>query len=181
VKFAKDTYVETPKVTSSTLSGFTSDLIYNEYKTCIEYIETNTPKMYEDLTSTINVVNPSVGQPEFEKIMKQLLFTNYTVIQNYFNNKPSAPYSGLLKIDSGIYSEKDVKKLLKRVEKFNEPTDKKKFKFTTFKSRKSSKEIKFKINVTATETDNTIIAESKKVHAKNLEAEDNKLNYYRKT
>ena len=113
--------------------------------------------------------------------MKQLLFTNYTEIQNYFNNKPSAPYSGLLKIDSGVYSEKDVKKLLKRVEKFNEPTNKKKFKFTTFKSRKSSKEIKFKINVTAIETDDTIIAESKKVHAKNLEAEDNKLNYYRKT
>jgi hypothetical protein len=111
--------------------------------------------------------------------MKQLLFTNYTEIQNYFNNKPSAPYSGLLKIDS-IY-EKYIKKLLNRVEKFNEPTDKKKFKFTTFKSRKSSKEIKFNINVTAVETDATIIEESNKVHSDNLEAENNKLNYYRKT
>jgi hypothetical protein len=173
--------VEGTKVTSSTLSGFTSDFIYNEYKTCIEYIETNTPKMYEDLTSTINLVNPAIGQPEFEKIMKQLLFTNYTEIQNYFNNKPSSPYSGLLKIDSGVYPEKTIKKLLNRVEKFNEPTDKKKFKFTTFKSRKSSKEIKFNINVTATETDTTIIEESKKVHSDNLEAKDNKLNYYRKT
>ena len=179
VKFAKDSFVEGTKVTSSTLSGFTSDFIYNEYKTCIEYIETNTPKMYVDLTSTINLVNPTIGQPEFEKIMKQLLFTNYTEIQNYFNNKPSAPYSGLLKIDS-IY-EKYIKKLLNRVEKFNEPTDKKKFKFTTFKSRKSSKEIKFKINVSATETDATIIIESNKVHSDNLEVEDNKLNYYRKT
>ena len=179
VKFAKDSFVEGTKVTSSTLSGFTSDFIYNEYKTCIEYIETNTPKMYVDLTSTINLVNPTIGQPEFEKIMKQLLFTNYTEIQNYFNNKPSAPYSGLLKIDS-IY-EKYIKKLLNRVEKFNEPTDKKKFKFTTFKSRKSSKEIKFNINVTAVETDATIIEESNKVHSDNLEAENNKLNYYRKT
>lgn len=181
VKFAKDSYVEGTKVTSSTLSGFTSDFIYNEYKTCIEYIETNTPKMYEDLTSTINLVNPAIGQPEFEKIMKQLLFTNYTEIQNYFNNKPSSPYSGLLKIDSGVYPEKTIKKLLNRVEKFNEPTDKKKFKFTTFKSRKSSKEIKFNINVSSTETDTTIIEESKKVHSDNLEAKDNKLNYYRKT
>jgi hypothetical protein len=182
VKFAKDTYVEGgTKVTSSTLSGFTSDLIYNEYKTCVDYIETNTPKMYEDLNSTINLINPVIAQPEFEKIMKQLLFTNYTVIQNYFNNKPSEPYSTLLKIDTEIYPEKTTKKLLKRVEKFNEPTDKKKFKFTTFKTRKSSKEIKFKINVTAVETDNTIIKESIKVHSDNLEAEDNKLNYYRKT
>ena len=179
VKFAKDSFVEGTKVTSSTLSGFTSDFIYNEYKTCIEYIETNTPKMYVDLTSTINLVNPTIGQPEFEKIMKQLLFTNYTEIKNYFNNKPSASYSGLLKIDS-IY-EKYIKKLLNRVEKFNEPTDKKKFKFTTFKSRKSSKEIKFNINVTATETDTTIIEESNKVHSDNLEVKDNKLNYYRKT
>jgi outer membrane protein OmpA-like peptidoglycan-associated protein len=182
VKFAKDTYVEGgTKVTSSTLSGFTSDLIYNEYKTCVDYIETNTPKMYEDLNSTINLINPVIGQPEFEKIMKQLLFTNYTAIQNYFNNKPSEPYSTLLKIDTAVYPEKTTKKLLKRVEKFNEPTDKKKFKFTTFKTRKSSKEIKFKINVTAVETDNTIIKESIKVHSDNLEAEDNKLNYYRKT
>ena len=181
VKFAKDTYAEVPKVTSSTLSGFTSDFLYNEYKTCVDYIETNTPKMYEDLNSTINLINPVIGQPEFEKIMKQLLFTNYTAIQNYFNNKPSEPYSTLLKIDTAVYPEKTTKKLLKRVEKFNEPTDKKKFKFTTFKTRKSSKEIKFKINVTAVETDNTIIKESIKVHSDNLEAEDNKLNYYRKT
>jgi hypothetical protein len=181
VKFAKDSFVEGTKVTSSTLSGFTSDFLYNEYKTCIEYIETNTPKMYVDLTSTINLVNPTIGQPEFEKIMKQLLFTNYTEIQNYFNNKPSAPYSGLLKIDSKVYPEKTIKKLLNRVEKFNEPTDKKKFKFTTFKSRKSSKEIKFNINVSATETNTTIIEESNKVHSDNLDAKDNKLNYYRKT
>ena len=181
VKFSKDSYVEGTKVTSSTLSGFTSDLLYNEYKTCIEYIETNTPKMYEDLNSTVSLVNPIITQLQFEGIMKQLLFTKYSDVENYFNNKPSAPYSNLLKIDSTLYPEKTVKKLLKRVEKFNEPTDKKKFKFTTFKNRKSSKDIKFKINVTAVETDATIIEESNKVHSDNLEVKNNKLNYYRKT
>ena len=181
VKFSKDSYVEGTKVTSSTLSGFTSDLLYNEYKTCIEYIETNTPKMYEDLSSTVTLVNPIITQSQFENIMKQLLFTKYSDVESYFNNKPSAPYSNLLKIDSTLYPEKTVKKLLKRVEQFNEPTDKKKFKFTTFKNRKSSKEIKFKINVTAVETDTTIIEESNKVHSDNLEVKNNKLNYYRKT
>ena len=181
VKFSKDSYVEGTKVTSSTLSGFTSDLLYNEYKTCIEYIETNTPKMYEDLNSTVSLVNPIITQLQFEGIIKQLLFTKYSDVENYFNNKPSTPYSNLLKIDSTLYPEKTIKKLLKRVEKFNEPTDKKKFKFTTFKNRKSSKEVKFKINVTAVETDTTIIEESNKVHSDNLDVKDNKLNYYRKT
>ena len=181
VKFSKDSFVKDTKVTTSTLSGFTSDLLYNEYKTCIDYIETNTPKMYEDLNSTVSLVNPIITQLQFEGIMKQLLFTKYSDVENYFNNKPSAPYSSLLKLDSILYPEKTIKKLLKRVEKFNEPTDKKKFKFTTFKNRKSNKQIKFSLNVTAIETDTTIIEESNKVHSDNLDVKDNKLNYYRKT
>ena len=179
IKFAKDSFVESTKVTTSTLSGFTPDLLYNEYKTCIDYIETNTPKMYEDLNSTINLVNPNITQLQFEKIMKQLLFTKYSDVENYFKNKPTPEYSSLLKLDSSLYPEKTIKKLLNRVEKFNEPTDKKKFKFTNFKKRKSNKEIKFSLDVTAEETDATIKSESNKVHSNNLPVENNKLNYYR--
>ncbi len=181
VKFGKDTKVEKEKVTSSTLSGFTADLLYKEYNTCIDYIDSNTPKMYEDLTSSINFNNPNITQSDFEKIMKQLLYSYFTIFSNYLTNKPSSPYDTLLKIDTALYPEKTIEKFLKRVEKFNEPTDTKKFKFTNFKSRKSDKEIKFTTNVTAEETDATIIEESKKVHSDNLPAQNNKLNYYRVT
>ena len=181
MKFGKDAKVEKKKVTSSTFSGFTADLLYGEYSTCIDYIESNTPKMYEDLTSTINFSIPNITQTEFEKIMKQLLFTNFTTFSNYLNNNPSPPYNDLPKIDNGTYKQKTIEKLIKRVEKFNEPTDPKKFKFTNFKSRKSNKKIKFSTNVTAEETDETIKIESEKVHSNNRETENNKLNYYRST
>jgi predicted glycosyl hydrolase (DUF1957 family) len=68
VKFAKDTKVKKEIVTSSTFSGFTADLLYGEYSTCIDYIDSNTPKMYEDLTSSINFNNPNITQSDFEKI-----------------------------------------------------------------------------------------------------------------
>jgi hypothetical protein len=181
VKFGKDTFVEKEKVTSSTLSGFTADLLYKEYNTCIDYIDSNTPKMYEDLTSSINFNNPNITQSDFEKIMKQLLYSYFEIFSNYLSNKPSSPYDTLLKLDTALYPEKTIEKFLKRVEKFNEPTDTKKFKFTNFKSRKSDKEIKFATNVTAEETDATIIEESKKVHSDNLPAQSDKLNYYRVT
>ena len=181
VKFGKDAKVEKEKVTSSTLSGFTADLLYKEYNTCIDYIDSNTPKMYEDLTSNINFINPNITQSDFEKIMKQLLYSYFTIFSDYLNNKPSSPYDTLPKLDTALYPEKTIEKFLKRVEKFNEPTDTKKFKFTNFKSRKSNKEIKFTTNVTAEETDATIIEESKKVHSDNLSAQSDKLNYYRST
>ena len=181
VKFGKDAKVEKEKVTSSTLSGFTADLLYKEYNTCIDYIDSNTPKMYEDLTSNINFNNPNITQSDFEKIMKQLLYSYFTIFSDYLNNKPSSPYDTLPKLDTALYPEKTIEKFLKRVEKFNEPTDTKKFKFTNFKSRKSNKEIKFTTNVTAEETDATIIEESKKVHSDNLSAQSDKLNYYRST
>jgi hypothetical protein len=181
VKFGKDVKVEKEKVTSSTLSGFTADLLYKEYNTCIDYIDSNTPKMYEDLTSNINFINPNITQSDFEKIMKQLLYSYFTIFSDYLNNKPSSPYDTLPKLDTALYPEKTIEKFLKRVEKFNEPMDTKKFKFTNFKSRKSNKEIKFATNVTAEETDATIIEESKKVHSDNLSAQSDKLNYYRST
>jgi outer membrane protein OmpA-like peptidoglycan-associated protein len=181
VKFGKDTYVEKLKVTSSTLSGFTTDLLYKEYNTCIDYIDSNTPIMYQDLTSNINFINPNITQSDFEKIMKQLLHSNLTIFSNYLSNKPSAPYDTLLKIDNGNYPEKTIEKFIKRVEKFKEPTDAKKFKFTNFKNRKSNKEIKFATNVTAEETDAKIKEESLNVHSNNLPAKNNKLNYYRVT
>ena len=181
VKFGKDAKVEKEKVTSSTLSGFTADLLYKEYNTCIDYIDSNTPKMYEDLTSNINFNNPNITQSDFEKIMKQLLYSYFTIFSDYLNNKPSSPYDTLPKLDTALYPEKTIEKFLKRVEKFNEPMDTKKFKFTNFKSRKSNKEIKFTTNVTAEETDATIIEESKKVHSDNLSAQSDKLNYYRST
>ena len=53
-----------------------------------------------------------------------------------------------------------------------------KFKFSNFKKRQNSKDIKFTVTTNNLSTDATFNEESKKVHSDNVEVTD-KLNYYK--
>ena len=166
VKFGKDTMVMGEDVTDAVLSGYTYDLLYNEYSSCVDYIEKNTPKMFVDLTSTINFNTPTIGSIEFERIMTVFLQEKVNEIVKVYEN------------DQTIFPENIRKKIRNKIEDFVEELKDKKFKFSNFKERKNSKEIKFTVTTNNLSTDATFNEESKKVHSDNVEVTD-KLNYYK--
>ena len=165
IKNGKDSTVQDSVVKSVAISGFTSDLLYNEYSTCIDYIETNAPKLVDGLSTNITFLNPTIQSADFEFMMKQLLY-----------DKVDAFISELK--DPSLYKDPLKNQLKKRLNKFVEKPEEKKFKLTKFKKRKSDKEIKFGISSTTDETNQTIIDEANQIFSTSNEVKD-KLNYYR--
>jgi len=165
VKNGKDSTVQDSVVKSVTMSGFTSDLLYDEYSTCVDYIKTNEPKLVEDLSTNITFLNPTIQSSDFDFMMKQLL-----------SDKVDAFISELK--DQSLYPNSLKNKLKNRFNKFIEVPEEKKFKLTKFKKRKSDKEIKFGISSTTDETNQTIIDEANQIFSTSNEVK-NKLNYYR--
>ena len=166
VKFGKDAMVVGEDVTDFVLSGYTYDLLYNEYSSCIEYIEKNTPKMFEDLTSTINFKSPVISLIDFERIMKVFIEEKVNEIVKVYEN------------DQTIFPENIRKKIRNKIEDFVEKPKKKNFNFSKFRPRKNSNEIKFSIVSKNPVSDATFIEESKKVHSDNVKT-TTKLNYYK--
>jgi hypothetical protein len=165
VKFGKDTKISGETATSATLSGFTYNLLYDEYSTCVDYIDKNTSKFYTDLTTSINFFGPTINSVDFEKIMKVLLVDVVDGIVKEFEK------------DVIIFPENVRNKIKNRIEKFVDKPKENKFKFSKFKERKNSKEVKFTFTETP-ETDSATIEEAKKVHSDNVSVTD-KLNYYK--
>ena len=149
------------------ISGFTSGMLYGEYDSCIDYIDKNTSKLFEDLTTNITFLNPTVQSSDFDFLMSQLL-SDTKDIDSIMNE---------LK-DTTLYSNQLKNKLKRRLEKFVQKPEEKKFKLTKFKGRKTGKDIKFGIASTAEETNQTIIEEVEKIFSETNEVND-KLNFYR--
>ena len=166
VKFGKDTMVMGEDVTDAVLSGYTYDLLYNEYSSCIDYIEKNTTKMFQDLSSTINFNNPTISSIDFERIMTVFLEEKVNEIVKVYES------------DTTIFPENLKKKIRNKIEDFVDKPKDKNFKFSNFKERKNSKEIKFTITSNNLASDATFIEESKKVHSDNVQT-TTKLNYYK--
>jgi hypothetical protein len=165
VKNAKDATVTDGVVKSITMSGFTSDLLYNEYETCISYIETNTPKLFEDLSTNITFLNPTITSSDFDFIMKELLSDSVDSLMSEFK-------------DPSLYKTPLKNQLKRRLEKFVEKPKEKNFKLTKFKSRKSGKTIEFGIASIVDETNSTIISEVNQTFSTSNSVDD-KLNFYR--
>jgi hypothetical protein len=169
IKNGKDSYCidEGEKVMVATFSGFTSDLLYNEYKTCIDYFDLNNSKLISDLTSTINFIRPVIQEPAFISIISVLLSNNIAIDGLTVNQ------------DKTIYPDSLVKNLNKRINNFINKPSEKEFRFSNFKERKSNKDINFTIASSDITTDTAIIEESKKINSSS-NVVINKLNYYRK-
>ena len=167
IKNGKDATVTDGKVQRITMSGFTTDMLYDEYETCINYIDKNTTKLFEDLTTNITFLNPTVQSSDFNFLMSQLL-SDSKDIDSIINE---------LK-DPSLYSNQLKNKLKNRLEKFVNKPEEKKFKLTKFKKRRTGKDIKFGIASTAEETNQTIIDEAKKIFSETNDVDD-KLNYYK--
>lgn len=166
VKFGKDTMVIGENVTDAVLSGYTYDLLYNEYSSCVDYIEKNTPKMFQDLSSTINFNNPTISSLDFEKIMKVFIEEKINEIVKIYES------------DTTIFPDNLRRKIKNKIEDFVDKPKDKNFKFSNFKPRKNSKEIKFSVISNNLASDATFIEESKKVHSDNVQT-TTKLNYYK--
>lgn len=174
VKFGKDFKINSDTATNSTkgteitLSGFTKDLLYDEYKYGVEYIKTNTSKLNDELDTTIDFNNPTFTNTDISDILKVLLFDKKTEILALFT-------------DTKIYTEKVKKKMDNSLTSFfgKKPTDKK-FTTTTYKEQKENPNLKFDIsneNDAITSSD-TIFVDGKKLNqSPNLVTD--KLNYYK--
>lgn len=171
VKFGKDSKISGEIVTSAMLSGFTYDIIYNEYSSCIDYIEKNTFKLYNDLTTTIDFYNPIILDNDFKKIIKVLL-------NNSIN---SVPFLDLImkeyEKDTIVFPENVRVKIRKRIEDFLEKPKQKDFKFSKIPQRKNSNGIKFKITE-STDTNENVKEEIKKINSDSFEV-TTKLNFYK--
>lgn len=149
------------------LSGFTSNMLFNEYENLIDVIDTNTQKMYEDLDPNyINFYNPIITQSQFESIFL------------FFLRDKQLEVLAPLKNDTTLYDENTIKKIEKKLEKLLK-TDIKVKNFN-FKKAKRKKEVAIAYSVTESPlTDSAIIDELKLINSTKVRKPiNNKLNNF---
>ncbi len=166
IKNAKDSTVKDGNAKSLTFIGFTSDLLYKEYESCITYIEENHPKLVEDLSTNVTFLNPTISSSDFDFMMSELLYDEVDSLMKLF-------------VDASLYPEAIKNKLKTRLNSFVKKPNEKIFKLTKFKDRKNDKEIRFDVISIIDETDSTIISEVKQIFSETNDV-TNKLNFYRK-
>jgi hypothetical protein len=172
VKYGYDAQLESQdKAIKATLSGYTSNLIYDEYKSCIEYIKDNTSKFYEKLDNTIDYNNPVINS--------QILGSLLSVILSSTGAYNKDTLMKVFDADKTIFDENTVEKLNKKITSFIEGPKDIEFKFKKMKERKNSNPISF--NVTATEeiTDSAVKDQVTYLNSKKVPSMSGKLNYYR--
>jgi len=165
IKFGKDSKILGETVTSAMLSGFTYDVLYNEYSSCIDYIEKNTFKFYNDLITSIDFYNPIILDNDFEKMIKVLLYNSVDGIMKEYEK------------DTTVFPENVRIKIRKRIEDFVEKPKQKDFKFSKFNQRKNSNVIKFNITESI-DTNENVREDIKKINSDFVEV-TTKLNFYK--
>jgi hypothetical protein len=169
VKYGYDVKIDKDVLTQGTLSGFTYDLLYDEYENCVNYIQENTDKLYEDLDTTINFNTPDISTDTLSELLSVLL-------KEEDRTRFMAVFSG----DTIIFDEKTIEKITKKFESFiSSPPKDKNFKFKKLKNRKNEKEISFLVTESEL-NDDEIKKEVKKLKSKNnIPPTDDKLNYFK--
>jgi len=169
VKHEYDAKISGTTATKAVLSGFTRDLLYEEYENCIDHITKNDSKLYDDLDTSINFNSPTVTTNTLSEFLSVLL-----------KETDKTSFKDVFKVDTTIFDENTVQKIERKFNSFiSNPIKDKKFKFKKLKKRKSEKELSY----TFTEdviTDSNVITELKKLKSKNgVPVSGNKLNYYK--
>ena len=165
-----DYKIDKTKVTEATLSGFTYDKLYNEYKSCITYIKDNTSKMYDDLDTSVNYNSSTLSSTNFTKIISIM----YQSEQDRINLMTE-----VFETDTTIFTERLRKRLKKKLDDFATEPDTKKFHFSKFRKRSNSKEIKFSVQSESETTDAGKVDDVKKLKS-TIVSVTNKLNFYKK-
>lgn len=170
VEYGHDMIVQEENSKKVVLSGYTYNLIYDEYKPCIDYIKDNTSKMYDSIDNTIDFDNPTFTTSTLGLIISSFLSSDPTNRTNLMD---------VFKSDTLIFDTNTMEKLQKRLDKFIETPKEVKFKFKTLKDRKSDKEISFTIAEIVDSTSYQMSTDAKNMFAKQELARNKKLNHYR--
>ena len=170
VKYGKDVTIDekTDEVKSVTLSGFTYDMLYNEYDKVFDYINKNSPILYEDLTSTINFNSPVVDNATFSNVMKVFLY----------DTQVQTDLLKVLEVDTILYPPQTVKKLGRKLKNFVHQPKEKKFKFGKDPKRRRDTDISHKMSTVAVVTDSNNISDAQNMFSTKVDVV-NKLNYYK--
>jgi hypothetical protein len=169
VKYGYDAKVEADKSTKAVLSGYTYNLIYNEYSSCIDYITENNTKLYDKIDNTIDFKTITLTPEIYGSILSTLLSfeDGGTKLMNIFA------------VDTTIFNSNTIEKLTKKLNKFIEAPKDVEFKFKKFKERKTENKITFPISLTEDITDNDVKTQLTSLNTSNAPIRDGKLNYYR--
>lgn len=168
VKYAYDSKLDKKENTKANLSGFTSNLLYDEYEHCLDYIEKNQPKLNDYDDNTVDFNSPTISSSTLKNILSVLLKDQKQTILKVYD------------IDKTLFKPNDVEKMGNKFDKFIETPKEKKFKTSNFKNRKNEKEISFGVSTFQTLTDNAVTTELTKIMKKNkVPAENNLLNFYK--
>lgn len=163
VKYERDFKIEKEKYYQVELSGFTRDLLYNEYSYCIDYITNKTTTMYTDLDDSINFINPVITTNDLSDILSVL-------IQNAKIN--------ILNLLKGTLDDKTISRLSKKLDSFIVRPKEKIFTFDKFKDRPNSKQLQYDILSETETTDEGMISDGKKINSSIVEVKTN-LNFYK--
>jgi hypothetical protein len=169
VKYGYDVKINNNTVTKGTLSGFTYDLLYDEYENCVDYFDDNTDKLYEDLDTSINFNNPTVSTDTLSEFLSVLL-----------KEEDKTSFLNVFSVDTLIFDVNTIQKITRKFNSFiGTPLRDKNFKFKKLKNRKNEKEISFVVTESEL-TDENIKNEVKKLKNGNkISPTDDKLNYFK--
>ena len=165
-----DYKIKDTEVSEATLSGYTYDKLYNEYKSCIEYITNNTSKLFSGLDTSQDFSTSSITVDSFKEILG--IFYKDDVDKNNL-------MKDVFETDTAIFTERIRKKLKNRLDDFSIKPEKENFKFSKFRDRTNSKEVKFSISSVSGTTDAGKVDDIKKLFSTSLNV-TSKLNFYKK-
>jgi hypothetical protein len=169
-KIDSDSNTNTKKGSEVELSGFTKNLLYDEYEYSVDYIKENSSSFYSDLDTSINFSNPIFTSTDIEDILKYVIKNKTTDIISLFTN-------------DAIYTDKILVNMAKSLGKYTKDLyTGKKFKFKKYKAISENTNLNFDIstiNDNISETD-VIFVDGIKLNQPIVEVSD-KLNYYKIT
>jgi len=169
VKYEHDYKIKGEVTTKATLSGYTSNLLYDQYKKCIEYISDNTSKLYSHLDSSYNFNSTSMPQNVFEEILS-ILFKDESDRESLMT---------WVFVDKTIFPDSLTNKLRKRLEKFSSTPDEiKKWHFQKNPVRSNNKPLKFVVTLEEEETDTNTKKDITNVFSDSVSV-TNKINFYK--
>ncbi len=169
-KIDSDSNTNTKKGSEVELSGFTKNLLYDEYEYSVDYIKENSSSFYSDLDTSINFSNPIFTSTDIEDILKYIIKNKTTDIISLFTN-------------DATYTDKILVNMAKSLGKYTiDLYTGKKFKFKKYKAISENTNLIFDIstiNNNISETD-AIFVDGIKLNQPIVEVSD-KLNYYKIT
>jgi hypothetical protein len=171
VKYEKDIKIDKDKNNKDKnleiqLSGFTRDMLYNQYSSCIDYLTNNYSKLYSDLDNSIDFLNPTITTLGMSEILSVILQNDKFNIISVFS------------VDKTLFNDKTTKKLTNRLDSFINIPKSKDFKLNNFKLRSNKNKLTYDILSETESTDQALIEDGKKIKSSVVIVKD-KLNYYK--